>query len=253
MRLKAIIVDDEPKLRTVLEIKLKEKCPDIELVGMAGNVPEGFELINQHKPDLIFLDIAMPGESGFDLISKFDKIDFDIIFVTGFNEYAIDALRVSAIDYLLKPVRTSDLVEAVEKAVKRKEERVIMSRYDVLQHNLNHLGDQKSKIAIPGAQSYEFITVEEIIRCEGWQKYTRIFLKNGTTIVSSYNLGVYRKILKTYDFYDCHKSHLINRTHIKRYLREGTVVMSDDSNVPVSRRKKEEFVEQVIKNMNIAG
>jgi len=253
MKLKAIIVDDEPKLRTVLEIKLKEKCPEVEMVGMAGNVPQGFELINEVKPDLVFLDIAMPGESGFDLIDKFKEINFDIIFVTGFNEYAIDALRVSAIDYLLKPVRTSDLVEAVEKAVKRKEEREIISRYDVLKHNLNHLGDQKSKIAIPGAQAYDFITVEEIIRCEGWQKYTRIYLKNGTVIVSSYNLGVYRKILKTYDFYDCHKSHLINRHHIKKYLREGTVIMSDDAQVPVSRRKKEEFVEQVVKSLNIAS
>jgi len=253
MKLKAIIVDDEPKLRTVLEIKLKEKCPEVEMVGMAGNVPQGFELINEVKPDLVFLDIAMPGESGFDLIDKFKEINFDIIFVTGFNEYAIDALRVSAIDYLLKPVRTSDLVEAVEKAVKRKEEREIISRYDVLKHNLNHLGDQKSKIAIPGAQAYDFITVEEIIRCEGWQKYTRIYLKNRTVIVSSYNLGVYRKILKTYDFYDCHKSHLINRHHIKKYLREGTVIMSDDAQVPVSRRKKEEFVEQVVKSLNIAS
>ena len=194
----------------------------------------------------------MPGESGFDLLERFEKIDFDVVFVTGFNEYAIDALRVSAVDYLLKPVRTSDLIEAVDKAMKRKEERDIISRYDVLKHNLTHLGDQKSKIAIPGAQAYDFVSVQDIVRCEGWQKYTRIYLNNGSTIVSSYNLGVYRKILKSYEFYDCHKSHLINRHHIKKYLREGTVIMSDDAKVPVSRRKKEEFVEQVIKIMNIS-
>jgi len=247
--LKAVIIDDEPKLRTVLEIKLKDKCPTVQLVGSAGNVKEGYDAILKTKPDLVFLDIAMPGGSGFDLIDKFDEINFDVIFVTGFNQYAIDALRVSAIDYLLKPVRSDDLIQAVDKAIRRKEEREKLVRYDILKHNLNHMGDQQSKIAIPGSQAYDFVTVENIIRCEGWQKYTKIYLQDGACIVSSYNLGVYRQVLKPYEFYDCHKSHLINKNKIKRYMKEGIVVMSDDSEVPVSRRKKEDFVENVVKNI----
>ena len=247
MILKAIIVDDEPKLRKVLEIKLKDKCPNIEVVGTAGNIADAYDLIQDKKPDLLFLDIAMPGGSGFSLLDKFEKINFDIIFVTGFNEYAIDALRVSAIDYLLKPVRSEDLVLAVEKAVKRKSEKVLIAHYDVLQHNLKNAGDQNAKIAIPGAHAYDFVLVNDIIRCEGWQKYSKIYLTNKDVIVSSYNLGVYRDLLKSYDFYGCHKSHLINIKHIKKYLREGIVIMSDESKVPVSRRKKEEFVTQVVK------
>jgi len=249
MKLRAVIIDDEPKLRTVLEIKLANKCPSVELVGVAGDAEEGYRLIKSESPDLVFLDIAMPGESGFDLLEKFDSIDFDIIFVTGFNEYAIDALKVSAIDYLLKPVRSEDLIEAVKKASNRKEERNIVSRYQVLKHNLNHVGDQQTKIAIPGTEAYDFVTIEDIVRLEGWQKYTRIYLNNGAVIVSSYNIGVYRKMLENFSFFNCHKSHLVNSKHIKRYLREGTVVMNDDAQVPVSRRKKDEFLAQFVKSM----
>ena len=248
-KLRAILIDDEPKLRKVLEMKLNEHCPQIEVMGQAGDVPEGLKCIHTHKPDLVFLDIAMPGESGFDLLDKFDSIDFDIIFVTGYNEYAIDALRVSAVDYLLKPVRTEDLVLAVRKAAERREQRAQLQQYQVLKHNLQHLGDQEAKIAIPGAQAYDFVAVKDIVRCEGWQKYTRIYLMDGSCIVSSYNLGYYRQMLKSYGFYDCHKSHMINRQLISRYLKEGSVVMADESVVPVSRRKKEEFIEEVVKNL----
>ena len=250
MKIKAVIIDDEPKLRKVLEIKLAENCPEVELLGTACDVPEGTALIKSKKPDLVFLDIAMPGESGFDLLDKFEDIDFDIIFVTGYNEYAIDALRVSAVDYLLKPVRTDDLIAAVSKAAERREERNKLEQYQILKHNLNHLGDQEAKIAIPGAQAYDFVSVKDIVRCEGWQKYTRIYLLNGTCIVSSYNLGFYRQMLKSYGFYDCHKSHMINKSLIVKYLKEGSVIMADESVVPVSRRKKEDFIAEVVKSLS---
>lgn len=247
----AIIIDDESKLREVLNIKLKQYCPEIKVLDQACNVEEAFNKINLLKPQLIFLDISMPVESGFDLINKFDTINFEIIFVTGFNEYALDALKVSAVDYILKPVQTASLIHAVNKAKAKIDERSKIAKYEVLKHNLHHIGDQNTKIAIPGTQAYEFVKIENIIRCEGWQKYTKIHLNSGAVIVSSYNIGVFRDMLETYDFFSTHKSHLINKHHITRYLKDGTVIMSDGSTAPVSRRKKEEFMDQVVRYLSV--
>jgi len=230
-----------------MNIKLNQHCQEIEIVGKASNAPEAFKLIVNKKPDIVFLDIAMPGESGFDLLQKFDKIDFEVIFATGFNEYALDALKVSAVDYILKPINTEDLVKAVQKASINISNKQKVERYEVLKHNINNVGKQDTKIALASTEAYDFVKVSDIIRCEGWQKYTKIHLSNGTTTVSSYNIGVYKDMLQSYGFYSCHKSHLINEHHIDKYLKEGSVIMSDGSHVPVARRKKEEFLEKVLK------
>ncbi len=246
MKYKVIIIDDEDKLREVLDIKITQHCPELNVVAKARNVPEAYSMIVEHDPDIIFLDIAMPVESGFDLIAKFETINFEIIFATGYNEYALDALKVSAVDYLLKPIKTSDLTTAVDKAILRINNKENLKDYNLLKHNIQNIGDQKTKIAIPGSEAYQFVEVESIIRCEGWQKYTKIYLQDGACIVSSYNIGVYKDMLSSYGFYSCHKSHLINKIHIRTYKKEGSVVMSDGSNVPVSRRKKDEFIETFI-------
>jgi len=250
--IKTIIIDDEPKLRKVLKIKLEQYCSDVEVVGVASNISEGYEQIKSSNPQIVFLDISMPGGSGFDLLGKFDEIPFEVIFVTGFNDYVLDALKVSAVDYLLKPVVTEDLVNAVERARGRIADRDKIERYHILKHNFHHLGEQDTKIAIPGANAYDFVQIKDIIRCEGWQKYTRIHLANGTCILSSYNIGVFKGMLENYGFYSTHKSHLINCKIITLYLREGMVIMKDGSQVPVARRKKEEFTEQIIKNILLA-
>lgn len=249
--IEAIIIDDEHKLRQVLSIKLSQFCPDVRVLGQAANADEAFEIIGKLKPNLIFLDIAMPNKSGFDLINMFDTIDFEIIFVTGFNEYALDALKVSAVDFILKPVKTDSLVEAVSKAKMKLETKSALEKYKNLKHNLKHLGDQNAKIAIPGSSMYEFVLLGDIIRCEGWQKYTKVHLKSGNVIVSSYNLGVFRDMLESYDFFSTHKSHLINKNHVVRYLKEGEVILSDDSSVPVARRRKDDFMEEVVKYISI--
>lgn len=249
---KALIIDDEPKLRKVLQIKLEQYCNGVEVVGTAANIEEGHEQIRATNPEIVFLDISMPGGSGFDLLNKFEEIPFEVIFVTGFNDYVLDALKVSAVDYLLKPVITEDLVKAVERAKDRIENRNKIERYHLLKHNFDHLGKQDTKIAIPGTNAYDFVQIKDIVRCEGWQKYTRIHLEDGTTILSSYNIGVFKGMLENYGFYGTHKSHLINCKLISRYLKEGTVVMKDGSQVPVARRKKEEFIEQVLKDILLA-
>jgi len=247
----AIIIDDEEKLREVLRIKLKQYCRGVNVIDTASNAEEGYNKIVDQKPDMIFLDIAMPGESGFDMLGRFDQIDFEVVFVTGFNEYALDALKVSAVDYILKPVQTKALIIAVEKAVNRIAERDIIHKYEVLKHNLEHIGDQSTKIAIPGSNAYEFVEIRDIIRCEGWQKYTKIFLTNGDVIISSYNLGVFRDMLESYEFFSSHKSHLVNKSHITRYLKDGSIILSDGSSAPVARRRKEDFMEQVVRYLGI--
>lgn len=247
MNYEAIIVDDEPKLREVLDIKLKQYCPEVSVLGKVSNAADAFEKINLLQPKIIFLDINMPGQSGFDLIQKFETITFEIIFVTGYNEYALDALKLSAVDYLLKPVKTQDLIDAVNKAKERIDKKQKAERYDILKHNLNSGGDQNTKIAIPGTNVYQFVLIADIIRCEGWQKYTKIILSNNETIVSSYNIGVFKDMLESYGFYSCHKSHLINKSSIKQYLKEGIIIMTDNSQIPVARRRKEDFMEKVVR------
>jgi len=244
----AIIIDDEPKLRKVLEVKLGQTCDGIRVIDTAENIDIAYEKITTKKPDIIFLDIAMPGGSGFDLLQRFERINFEIIFVTGYNDYVLDALKVSAVDYLYKPVNTDELIAAVSKAKGRITDRQKIEKYQVLKYNINHLGNQDTKVAIPGLHSYDFVKISDIIRCEGWQKYTRIYLTDGSCIVSSYNVGVFKDMLESYGFYSTHKSHLINTSSIAQYLKDGTVVMSDGSNVPVSRRKKDDFTHLVLKD-----
>lgn len=246
----AIIVDDEIKLQEVLRIKLEKFCPQIELIGVAANVPEAYALIQAKQPALVFLDIAMPLESGFDLLQKFSRIVFEVIFVTGFDQYALKALKMSAVDYLLKPVNTQELKAAVQKAIYEIENRKKIDHYEVLKHNLENANELTAKISIPSSNSYQLVMVVDIIRCEGWQKYTRIYLQNGECIISSYNIGVFREMLNGYAFYQVHKSHLINTNHIQSYKKSGEVTMSDDSCVPVSRRKKEDFYTAFIEPNN---
>lgn len=248
----AIIIDDEPKLQKVLQLKLEKYCPQIQVISYAKNAQEGYTLISQKQPDLLFLDISMPEETGFDLLDYFDTFSFEIIFVTGYGEYAIDALRLSAVDYLLKPVRTKLLVQAVQRAIDRIEERANIERYKVLKKNLNNTGSTKNKIAIPGLDNYQFIEVANILRCEGWDNYTKIHLANGEVLISSYTIGVIKDLLINHNFYSTHKSHLINVSEISTYQKDGTLILSDGAEVPISRRRRKEFVDVIIKQKDIS-
>ncbi|MEM0993684.1 MAG: LytTR family DNA-binding domain-containing protein [Bacteroidota bacterium] len=246
---KTIIVDDEYKLREVMAMELREACPELVIVGSAGNIDEAYQLIKKQSPHIVFLDIAMPGGSGFDLLLRFEQIEFEVIFATGFNDYAIDALKVSAVDYLLKPIRTSELKTAVEKAKVRIEDRQKIERYHHLLHNIQHIGEQATKIALPGLEAYQYVAVYDIIRCEGWERYTRIHLKDGTILVSSYSIGTFKNMLENYDFYSVHRSHLVNTQWIDRYRKEGIVVLLDGTEIPVSRRRREDFLRKVMHHL----
>jgi two-component system LytT family response regulator len=237
----AIIVEDEAKLKEVLAVKIKKFCPELNIVDKAGSAKQAYASIAYYKPDIVFLDVMMPGESGFELLKMFDKINFEIIFTTGYNEYALDALKVNAADYLLKPINTVDLVASVKKAIKRVNDKEKVKLYDHMKSKMDAEGDMEDKITIAGNNVYEFIKVGDIIRCMGWEKYTKVFLTNGETVTSSYNIGVFRTMLKPYNFYSPHRSHIINQYMISKYLKEGTIIMIDNAEIPVAKRKRDEF------------
>jgi len=242
----AIIIDDEAKIRQVLKIKLEQYCQQISTLYEAVDVEDAYQKINEHHPDLIYLDISMPGASGFDLLNKLSEIDFEIIFCTGYDLYAIEAMKLSAVDYLLKPIKTEELINATNKALERIENKQKIKNYDTLKNNLEQFDvSDSSKIAIPGAGSYDFINVNDVIRCQGWNKYTKIFLSSGEVIISSYNIGIFNDFFSKYNFFVCHKSHLINLKHVQKYYKKGILIMSDDEQIPLARRRKEEFLKLV--------
>ena len=246
-KIRAILVDDEVKVRHVLRIKIEKYCPQIEITGEAENIIDAEIMIRENGPQLIFLDIQMPGGSGFDLLRSIEDLNFEVIFTTGFDEFAIKAIKANAIGYLLKPIRTDELIEAVNKAVHHLSSSSGNKNLSALLHDLQMREKQKSRIGIPTQDGIEFYKISDIIRCEGWQKYTKVVVSDIGTVISSYNLGEFNKLLDPCGFISVHKSHLVNFMHINKYLREGTVILSDGSSVPVSKRKKSAFLEQMNK------
>ena len=243
--IRTLLVDDELKALEVLKQKLVTYCPEIEIIGTADSADKAFDLIASTRPQLVFMDVAMPKENGFDLLRRLPHLDFELIFVTGFDNYAIDAIKFCAIGYVLKPIENGELIDAVKKAERRILEKINQERNQQFLNNLLNPGNSQNKIGIPTESGLEFISTEEIVRCEGFQKYTKVIAIGHKDILSSYNIGEFRKLLEQYGFYAPHKSHLINMQHIQRYDKEGIVTMVDRSLVPISRRKKQEFMEQL--------
>ncbi len=238
-------MDDEEYPRLLLKELLEESFPEIEIIGDADNADDAYEMIENEEPDLVFLDIAMPEKTGFDLLQMFDHPDFEVIFVTGYDQYALDAFNHFAIGNLLKPIDSSMLTEVVLNAKKRIESKKSNANIQELLQHLSSSTRKTNRIGIPTMEGLEFVEMNEIIRCEGDQKYTKVYLTNRTNILSSYNIGEFRRILEHHNFFQCHKSHLVNLNHVRKYNKEGTLHMSDDSSVPVSKRKKIEFLNQL--------
>jgi len=239
----AVLVDDEKRAVEVLKDSLKADFPDIQILGSANSAQEAQTLITQMKPDLVFLDVAMPEESGFDLLNKLPTLDFEIIFVTAFDQYAMDAIKFCALGYVLKPIQREELVMAVQRAIKSIAQKQETNRNKLLLQNLINPGSQSNRIGIPTTDGLEFVSIQEIIRCEGVQRATKVVFEARKNLVSAYNLGEFKRMLEEYGFYSVHKSHLVNLDHVIRYDKEGFVHMTDKSNVPVARRKRQEFMQ----------
>lgn len=240
----AVIVDDEKKGRDLLINVIDKYCPNVEIVGQAENIKDAFAVIEKEHPDLVFLDIEMPNGNGFDLLKKFDKIFFEIIFTTAYDHYAIKAIKYSALDYLLKPIDIDDLQEAVEKVISRKKKP--QQTEQSIQLLLNAITDNRAiqKIVIPDHEGVTMVKVGDIVKCQSDSNYTTIYMANGTKLTSTKTLKDYAQMFEGMPFLRVHNSYLINLDHIKRYVKGdgGYVVMSDDTIVEVSRRRKTELI-----------
>ena len=245
-KLKAVIVDDELASRETLASYLKNYCPDIELVADADSVKSGLEIIKKHKPDVVFLDIEMPYGNAFDLLEQIDHVDFDLVFVTAYSNYAIKALNMSASYYILKPISIDELINAVEKIKSERNSGDISIQSKILIENIQSANKQNHKIVLPQLNGFDVIKVNEIIRCQANDNFTEFYLTNGTKKLISRTLKFYEDILKDFDFVRIHKSHLINLQYVTKYMKGkgGQVEMTDGSIVDVSANQKASFLEK---------
>lgn len=247
--IRCVIVEDEEMARKVLKSLLAQYCQDVMVCAEADDVVSGKNIIEAFRPDLVFLDVEMPGGSGFKLLSSIENIDFEVIFITAYEQFAIKAIRHDALDYLLKPIDSRELVAAVEKVREVKYKKTLKKQYDSLLKNLDPEQLVVRKISISTSDKIHLINVDDIIRCESDNYYTVIFFKEGNSLMVSKTLKDMEQKLEEYDFVRTHKSHLVNMRCIKNFIKdEMMVVMSDGSKVPVSKRKKEKIME-VINNL----
>lgn len=242
--IKAIIIDDEPAAVNTLQLMLERYIPEISQIKTINDPVKAIQLIRNFKPQLVFLDIQMPAMNGFELLKKLPEIHFNIIFTTAHHKYAIEALRFSALDYLMKPIDADELRQAVDRFMARTV--VALSQQSQYQNLLNNIGatDRKDfKLALPTSEGTYFFNPEEIIRLEGEINYTWFHFNNRKPLLISKTLKEYEDILTDHGFLRIHKSHLINKAHVVNYTQNGTLTLSDRSQVDISRRRKEMILE----------
>lgn len=240
--LKTILIDDEPRGISSLQRLLQINCPEVIVAGSCTNADEAAEMVKQLSPDLVFLDIAMPAKNGFELLKELKGISFEVIFVTAHNQFMIEAFHFSAIDYLLKPVEDNLLVDAVERARKRIEEKSGNKNIEALLHNLKQKqSPQKMRLCIPSFKGFQVIEMDEILYAESSGNYTNLYFAGNKMVCTSKPLHEYEILLEDAGFVRIHKSILVNLLHVKEYLRGegGTVLLSNNSELEVSRRKKD--------------
>ena len=242
--IRTILVDDEPNNLANLKKLLAQYCPDVAVIGEAGSARQGVELIELVNPDLVFLDIEMPGQNGFDMLSRLSQIRFELIFVTAYNNYALKAIKFNALDYILKPIDIEELVGAVERARQRLTDKTQLEFTRLAFQNLQ-LPRKNKRIALASADKIEFFDVDSIIRCLGENNYTRFYFVDGQTRLVCKPLSEYEELLSDFDFIRVHKSHLVNGQKINTFVKTdgGYLKILDGTSVPVSRRKKDELLE----------
>lgn len=247
MAIRVIIVDDEVGARESLSKMIEKHCKNVEVIAKADSMQSAYEAINKHEPDLVFLDIEMPNGNAFDLLEKFKEINFDIIFITAYDHYAIRAIKFSAVDYILKPADPEELVLAITRFEnKQVEKKNLDKQFKTLLSNVKP-GNKLKKVGIPDGDGLTFINFSDIIRCDSDGNYTFFILNTGKKIIASRTLGEYEQMFADDNFFRVHRSHLINLEHVKKYIKGegGYVIMSDNSQVEVSRRNKNDFLEKL--------
>jgi len=241
--LNAILIDDEPDCIRLLALQLKEHCPQVQVLGQFTSSVEGLHAIRKMKPDVVFLDVEMPEMNGFALLEELDDIPFSLIFITAYNEFAIKAFRYSALDYLLKPLDTHELQEAVKKAEKR--QRIDQGQIEMLQSQLQK-GQHPQKIAVPSQSGVAFIELKDLVYCEADSNYTKLFLTTGKNYLLSKTLREVQHVLEERNFLRVHRQFLVNLDHIKMYHKgeAAYLEMNGGPNIPVAKNQKERLVQK---------
>ncbi|QLG44383.1 LytR/AlgR family response regulator transcription factor [Costertonia aggregata] len=243
--IKAILIDDEAKARQGLRLVLEKYCPAVAILALCESPEIGLEKIKTLKPDLVFLDVQMPKMSGFDVLERIPEINFEVIFVTAYDRYAIKAIKFSALDYLLKPIDVDELVAAVNKISLKQQDK--SHQYKSLFNNVKSDSEKLKRLAIPSDNEIIMQPIADIIYCEADSSYTTLFLTNKKKITVSKTLKEFENILPETDFCRIHHSTLVNMAHVVKYIKGegGYVIISNDGHLNVSRRKKEHFLEML--------
>lgn len=245
--MRAILVDDEQANLENLQVLLFKNCPEVKVVSLSNTIESAFEQINLHRPDLLFLDIQMGKTTGFDLLNMLGDKSFEVIFVTAYDNYGIQAVKFAALDYLLKPVDPDELKVAVGKAEERIKSKLNSDQLNFLLNQIKRTEPTVPKIALPQQQEIRYVSVNDIIRCVADNTYTFFFLANGDKILISKLLKEYSDLLKPHGFVRAHQSHLVNPKFVKSWLKEdgGTLLMNNGDKIPVSKPNRE-MVKEVL-------
>lgn len=245
MTISALVVDDEKNGRENLSGMIKNYCPQVKIVAEANSVAQAIVEIQDHQPQLIFLDIEMPGGNGFQLLDHFKDFPFEVIFVTAYDNYAIKAIRFSAIDYILKPINLNDLIIAIDKVSQRIRHQNENERIRQLYLNTFHPTDPK--IGLATGDRVEFVEVKSIIRCQGECNYTNLYFTDKKPLLVAKSLIEFEELLGEYNFIRVHKTHLINLNHVASFNRNdaGILIMSNGDKVSISRRRKDLTISQL--------
>nr|WP_321406578.1 LytTR family DNA-binding domain-containing protein [uncultured Carboxylicivirga sp.] len=243
-KVRTVLVDDEQNGRENLRGALQQYCPEIEIIAEADSAMAAIDIISKEKPDLVFLDIEMPGGNGFKVLEFFSDPKFSVIFVTAYDHYAIQAIRFTALDYILKSIDIFLLKDAVKRYIHNKSKED--NRLKIFLSN-NTLSNESKRIALPTADKINYIEISRIIKCQAESSYTRFFLDSGEVLLVSKSLVEYEEIISDSGFIRTHKSFVVNTKHIQSFVKKdgGYLIMSDHSTVPVSRRKKEFVLSQI--------
>ena len=243
--LRTIIIDDEPNARQVIANILELYCEQVELVGQAVNVKSGLKLIEETQPDLVLIDIQMPDGTGFDLLKQIGSIEFNFIFITAYEQYAIKAIKLSALDYLLKPINTNELIESIERAnlcqVNQQEIQAKLNNY----HDNISLQNSEKRITLNTTDSVYSIKIRDITYCKSDKNYTDIYMENGKKLLISKTLKDFELLLTDFGFFRIHQSYLVNMSYVNRYEKDGlagNAILDNETSIPVSSRKREGFL-----------
>ena len=245
--IKAVIIDDEKDSIDTLKWKLENYCPDVSVISSFEKPAEGVSYLKKNPVDLLFLDIEMPMLTGFDVLEELGRdISFDIIFITAYDNFGIQAVKFSALDYLLKPVQNKELKEAIDKHLKKSQQKIPSEQIDLLLNNVQaERKGKRGRIALASKESIEFVDPNDIIVCEANSNYTNIYLVEGRKRVISKTLKDFEEMLLQFDFFRPHNSHLINLGRVKEFIRGdgGYLVMENKMKIPVSKNRKEELMQ----------